>query len=152
MWTSSLKRNICPLNSATTSCCAIPSVQLRPSPAQSLRNGQKKKMEKSEHNKSLKHWLRFVFLVMSSSTFLRPYAKYSRNSTTLQKSCSQLCAAWLPLPHTYTQHKYAHPTLKGTSNTPFFTPFPSHASHLHPTKYSTNRTTTIQSSTPPNTL
>ena len=44
------------------------------------------------------------------------------------------------------------PLSKNSSNTPFLTPFPSHTSHLPPTKYSRGRTTAIPSSTPPNTL
>ena len=53
--------------------------------------------------------------------------------------------------HTYSRNMPT-PLSKRSPNTPFYTPFPSHISHLHPDKYSPNRTTAITSSPPPNTL
>ena len=53
--------------------------------------------------------------------------------------------------HTYSRNMPT-PLSKRSPNTPFYTPFPFHISHLHPDKYSPNRTTAITSSPPPNTL
>ena len=44
------------------------------------------------------------------------------------------------------------PLSKRSPNTPFYTTFPSHISHLHSDKYSHSRTTAIPSSYPSNTL
>jgi hypothetical protein len=94
---------------------------------------QKRKKEKSGHNKSLQHLLSFVFLVMSSSPFLRPSAQYSRNSTTQQKVVPNFVQAGCPNPpHTHSTNMLAplskvHLTHLSTPHSP-----PTHHTYIPP--------------------
>jgi hypothetical protein len=91
--------------------------------------------EKSEHKKSLHQHFSCVFPLLSSSPTLRPSPRNLQSSTTLQKSCSQLCAGWCPLIHTHIQHKHAHPTIKTSSYHTYLHPIP--LPHITPTSHQT---------------